>query len=282
VSELRRSLSIALVCLLGVSGLMMLSAPGIAQDDDDDDAEVEVEVIETEVPVATATPSSDPSLVLAGGVGRLPVRTGPYLGASLSTIALRQAATADDDVDTQPRYPVFAKSRDETDDVFWYLTEVNGTRGWVSGRLVNVDFDGDGTADATPDTPAIALTGEGLIVDAETGETISAQPRSYFDRVPYAGSIFDELDDAPDVGVSGLLLRDRTLHRRPSRRAAVIGELPAGTSVSILNRTREITVDDWYQVRIGAVVGWVESESNAEPPSVEVNRDRIRERVPVR
>ena len=243
------------------------TADAIAQEQANNQANAEA----AEAALPTATPIPDPYLVLAADVDRLPVRTGPYLGASLVTIALRDDSP-DGPGDVQ--YEIIAKNRDETPLVYWYFISVNGREGWVSGRSVNVDLDGDGIFDLTPESFTETLEG-----DEEGGETFNT---AQFDRIPFAGSVFDDLGNAPDLGVTVTLVRDRLLHRRPSRRAEIIGGLNAGTQASLIGRTREIDIDDWYQVRVGGVVGWIESDTNLAEPAVIVDRELVRDRVPVR
>lgn len=197
---------------------------------------------------ATATPGPSPTplaplaVTLGEGINRLPVRTGPYLGASLVTVVLRDAAAAESGGEP-PYYEVFATNNDENAEVTWYLIEANGSRGWVSGRATIVR-DGIG--------------------------------------VPVQGSIFDTIDGAPDVGVIGDVTRDRNLHRRPSTRAGIIGFVPGGAQVSIIGRTREITVDDWYHVRYNGQVGWILGDVRSDDPAVIADRELLRDRVPVR
>ncbi|MEO0565314.1 MAG: SH3 domain-containing protein, partial [Chloroflexota bacterium] len=105
---------------------------------------------------------------------------------------------------------------------------------------------------------------------------------SQWNTIPFQGSIFDEIDGSPDLGVTANVLASRNLHRRPSRRAGIIGVVPPNSQVSVIGRTREITYDDWYHVRIGGVVGWIEAGANAEAPPVEVNAEAVRALVPVR
>ncbi|MEO0563633.1 MAG: SH3 domain-containing protein, partial [Chloroflexota bacterium] len=92
----------------------------------------------------TATPIPRPYIVLDDGINRLPVRTGPYLGASIVTVLLREQTTGGDNTTEDTQYTILAKNRDETLDVFWYFINANnGRSGWVSGLAVKIDLNGD-------------------------------------------------------------------------------------------------------------------------------------------
>lgn len=216
------------------------------------------------IPTATATPIPVKSIRPNDDVQRLPVRTGPYLGASLVTVAMR---TSDEAVDEESErllaYEVFAKNNDENGEVTWYLIEANGRRGWVSGRSSTLYLN-DVAVESTAN------------VNGEEVQVIAA------DGLPFEGSVFDTLDGSPDVGVMGTVWRSRSIHRRPSTRAAIIGSVPEGQQVSILNRTREIDYDDWYQIRWNGAVGWINAESTVENPAVTADPDLVRDLVPVR
>jgi hypothetical protein len=236
-----------------------------------------VEILQTLTPAPSPTSLPPPYAVIAPGIERLPVRTGPYLGASLVTVGIRDININADGTTNDGQYSILGKNRDENVDVFWYYIAINGHQGWVSGRAITIELNGDGTADITPETEAAALTGEAVVTEGETAPTFPQ-----WSSIPFRGSIFDEIDGAPDLGVFGTIIRERNIHRRPSRRAGIIGSVPVGAEVSIIGRTREITFDDWYQIRIGGTVGWIEVEQTQEQPAVETNPELIRDRVPVR
>lgn len=218
----------------------------------------------TPAPTLVPTPVPVPRVYLQDDVRQAPVRTGPYLGASLVTLAIPQTTTNPDGTTSTTGYRVFARNADEGAGIVWYFVEVNGYRGWMSGGAVDLDANGDGTPE---------ISGQ------ESGTEAEPIP---VDGLPTRGSIFDEIDGAPDVGVGALIVRERTIHRRPSRRAQVIGILAPNTPVSVIGRTREITYDDWYQIRWAGGVGWVESEAQSADPAVIVNPELARDRVPVR
>ncbi|MEM6283336.1 MAG: right-handed parallel beta-helix repeat-containing protein [Chloroflexota bacterium] len=192
-------------------------------------------------PQPTATPDNVPSVTLIEGVEVLPVRTGPYLGATFVTLATRE-----NEFGGTRTYRVLAKNNDENIDVTWFRVVVNGKIGWASGRS--------------------------LTLNNITEEQLPAQ-----------GSVFDNLDGAPELGVTGLIVNDRLVYRRPSTRTSSLGTvIPGNSTVSIIGRTREFPYDDWYQVRYAGQTGWILSDSRQEEPAVVVNGDVVREIVPVR
>jgi uncharacterized protein YraI len=101
----------------------------------------------------------------------------------------------------------------------WYRITVGERTGWVSGRYLQV-----------------------------TGD-----PNS----VPLVSTIFEQIDGAPDLGVIGVPRAFMNFRRRPSQRAARIGQIPWGDQVQIIGRTRQGGEDFWYQVRWNGQVGWI-------------------------
>ncbi len=83
-------------------------------------------------PIATAIPI--PSVSLLPEVQRLPVRTGPYLGATFITIAVRDTPSGEPEF-----YRVLARNNDENVDVTWFRIVVNGRIGWASGRSLELN-----------------------------------------------------------------------------------------------------------------------------------------------
>ena len=196
----------------------------------------------TPVPEPIPTDIPLPSVSVEPGTGRLPVRTGPYLGATFVTIALPAGETGD-----PLFYRVLAKNNDERGDITWFKVVANGRVGWASG---------------------VTLQLNNITVE----------------ELPVEGSIFDQIEGAPGLGITGTLLKDRTVYRRPSTRAAPTGTtLPAGATVSIVGVTREFPYNDWYQIQLGGATGWIETdEQTLDDPAVDVNLDAVREIVPVR
>jgi uncharacterized protein YraI len=100
----------------------------------------------------TGTPIPPATASVSASVRGLAVRTGPYLGASMITVALPGES-----------YPLLAKNPSE-DGVIWYQINKNGQIGWSSGRYLefNVDPGGIGntgsvfdTLDGAPETGVI-------------------------------------------------------------------------------------------------------------------------------
>ncbi len=116
-------------------------------------------------------------------------------------------------------YTVIARSNDEGGEFTWYFIDVGEYEGWVSGRHFTFRFD----------------------------ENI----------LPGRGSIYDGIDNAPDVGVHGTTLSINDLRRRPSGRSHILATIPANTRLSLIGRTRQNGGDYWYQVRYNGQVGWI-------------------------
>lgn len=155
-------------------------------------------------PGATAVPSITASVVTVKG---LAVRTGPYLGATMVTIA--RPGTA---------YAVNGKNRDEG--LFtWYLITVGEKTGWASGRYLQI-----------------------------TGDV---------NTVPDLGSVFDTIDNAPDVGIRAYPRAIMNFRRRPSIRAPLLGKIPWGEELVLVGRTVRAGSNFWLQVRYNGQVGWI-------------------------
>lgn len=116
-------------------------------------------------------------------------------------------------------YVPLARNRDEGQ-FTWYLITVDTTHtGWVSGRYLK--FTGN------PDFPGLQ------------------------------GTIFDQIDGAPDLGVTGVTRSVMNLRRRPSIRTALLEQIPWGAEVSIIGRTIQDGKNFWYQVRYNNRIGWI-------------------------
>ena len=208
----------------------------------------------TAVPNPTAIP--DPVVSVKEDRDQIPARSGPYLGASIVTFAYQFDQTPDDDDGpNQLFYPVRAFNQDENGDVTWFLIDIEDHTAWISDISVDGNFysyDGDGN----------------IVLDGVFG-------------IGAAGSIFDTINTGEDFGVLGTLTRERNIHRRPSRRAQIIGVIPEESIVSIIGRTVEVPYDDWYLVRDGSgQVGWLEPETRTDDPAVIVDPEQIRQSVP--
>jgi hypothetical protein len=173
-------------------------------------------------PGTTPTPAG-PQAVVVNTIRAAAVRTGPYLGASLITI-VRSGATV----------TLTARSNAEGAITWYYTTFPNGQAGWISGRLLTLNFD-----------PNI---------------------------LPVQGSIFDQIDNAPDIGIVGTVNASvLNMRVRPSERTARITQLRFGTEVSVIGRT---IIDRrgwsyWYQIRLeDGRVGWVAARFLTIPTSI--------------
>jgi len=117
-------------------------------------------------------------------------------------------------------YPVVARNRDEG--IYnWYLLTVGERQGWASGRYL----------------------------------TISVP----LDQIPLRGSIFDEIDGAPDIGARAYPRSVMNMRTRPSTRVPVVGSIPWGGEAELIGRTVQAGTDRWYQVRYNGVVGWIDA-----------------------
>jgi hypothetical protein len=116
------------------------------------------------------------------------------------------------------QYPVLARSNSEPG-VTWYLIQTPLRQGWVSGRLFTIAFDPN--------------------------------------LVPLQGSIFDQIDGAPDTGVTALTRTVLNVRVRPSIRTQRIEQIPFNMRVEVLGRTVQERNSFWVQVRYNGVVGWV-------------------------
>lgn len=118
-------------------------------------------------------------------------------------------------------YTVLGRNRSEG--VYnWYLVQTpDGRQGWASGRYL----------------------------------TLSVE----VDAIPEVGSIFDEIDGAPDIGVVAVPRANMVLRQRPSVRSPRIGTIGYGEQVQLIGRTVQAGEDKWYQVRRPSTgeVGWI-------------------------
>lgn len=117
-------------------------------------------------------------------------------------------------------------ARNESEGLFpWYYIKFGDDRfGWVSGRYLETSGD--------------------------------------FSKVGNKGSVFDEIDGAPNVGVSGTSRSVLNVRVRPSTRVAVIDQLDWGATFQIIGRTRQDGKDFWYHIRFvnknkEEKIGWV-------------------------
>lgn len=192
----------------------------------------------------TATPIGTlPGTLAPTAIPFTPTPAAPGTGAVNNEVkgqALRTGpylgATLIGSVLTGQQYPILARSRDEGGEFAWYLIQVGNVTGWTSGRFFRF-----------------------------TGNA---------DLLPTAGSIFDQIDNAPDTGMTTMLPALTDMRRRPSGRAAIVRTLPQGAVVSVIGRTRQNGGNYWLHVRYEGQVGWI-------PAYVENSRGNW-ENVPIR
>ncbi|MBI5668553.1 MAG: choice-of-anchor D domain-containing protein [Chloroflexi bacterium] len=192
----------------------------------------------------TATPIGTlPGTLAPTAIPPTPTPAAPSTGAVNNEVkgqALRTGpylgATLIGEVLSGQQYPILARSRDEGGEFAWYLIRVGNVTGWTSGRFFKF-----------------------------TGNP---------DLLPTAGSIFDQIDNAPDTGMTTTLPAMTDMRRRPSGRAAIIRTLPQGAVVSVIGRTRQNGGNYWLHVRYEGQVGWI-------PAYVENSRGNW-ENVPIR
>jgi len=116
-------------------------------------------------------------------------------------------------------YPILAQSNDEGGGITWYLITVDEVTGWVSGLYLKI-----------------------------SGNVAA---------VPFQGSIFDQIDGAPDLGVTARAMSIIDIRRRPSGRAAILTQVPQHGVVRLLGRTRQNNGDFWVQINYNGVIGWI-------------------------
>ncbi|MBL8154988.1 MAG: SH3 domain-containing protein, partial [Anaerolineae bacterium] len=116
-------------------------------------------------------------------------------------------------------YTVLARNQDEGE-YTWYLIRFgNNQQGWVSGRYFSISG-----------TESLALM---------------------------AGSIFDQIDDAPDVGVRATTRAIIDLRPRPTGRMEPIATIPLGVELIVVGRTVQNGGTFWLHVRYGDQIGWI-------------------------
>lgn len=116
-------------------------------------------------------------------------------------------------------YSPTARNTDEGGGYTWYYITAGDKSGWVSGRY-------------------LAITGD---------------PNS----VPIQGTIFDQIDGAPAVDAYASPRSVMNFRRRPSARAASLGQIPWGANVELIGRTVQGGNNFWLHVRYNGQVGWI-------------------------
>ncbi|MCL4251783.1 MAG: SH3 domain-containing protein [Anaerolineae bacterium] len=117
-------------------------------------------------------------------------------------------------------YSVLARNRSEG--VYtWYLIQVGERQGWASGRYLTIS---------------------------------GVDPNA----LPERGSVFDEVGNAPDIGITGIPRSVMNLRVRPSVRTQRLDQIAWGEEVSIIGRTIQARQNFWLQVRTQeGQVGWI-------------------------
>ncbi len=117
-------------------------------------------------------------------------------------------------------YQVLARNDDEG--IYnWYALQDGTHTGWASGRYLQ------------------------LSVDINT--------------IPLSSSIFDQIDNAPDIGARAYPRAVMNLRSRPSERMPKIASIPWGAPLQLIGRTVQAGKDKWLQVRYNGIVGWVDA-----------------------
>lgn len=115
-------------------------------------------------------------------------------------------------------YPPSARNKDEGQ-FTWYLITVGDHTGWSSSRYLQI----------TGDPNAVGVQ----------------------------GTIFDQIDGAPDLGVTGITRSVMNMRRRPSIRTALLEQIPWGAKVSIIGRTIQDGKNFWFQIHYDNKTGWI-------------------------
>jgi hypothetical protein len=180
-------------------------------------------------PTLTAVPAFTVEVV---GVQGLAVRTGPYLGASLITVA-------------RPGIWYTVEARNQSEGFYtWYRIRIYDRGGGVI----------TGTATATPpgwNTGNDTRTQTGWV----SGRFLRGSGNE--DAVPFSGSVFDEIDDAPFRGMVGIPRANMNIRVRPSVRTAIVGQVPWGEPVEVIGRTVQAGVNQWLHIRYQGQLGWI-------------------------
>jgi len=171
-----------------------------------------------------------PGLTPGGGVITPgPSPTAPYTGPTATVagargLALRTGpylgASFITTLSSGQAYPVMARNKDEG--IYnWYKLQVGERVGWASGRYLQISVD--------------------------------------LNTLPIQGSIFDQIDNPPDIGARAYPRAVMNLRTRPSQRMPEIMNVPWGASLELVGRTVQAGTNKWLQVRYNGVVGWIDA-----------------------
>jgi hypothetical protein len=167
-----------------------------------------------------------PGFVATFGPTPIPVPTGPQASVTfVRGLALRtgpyMGATMVTALTRETSYSVSARNRSEGIYNWYFITTPSGRQGWASGRYLQLNVD--------------------------------------VNSLPEAGSVFDQIDNAPDVGARAIPRAWLRLRSRPSIRSPQIGMINYGEEVQLIGRTVQGGTNRWFQVRRGGTgeVGWI-------------------------
>lgn len=180
-----------------------------------------------------STPGTGTAVGGGGGVFSTPIGTPPgtavYSGPTASVtgargLALRTGpyigASFITTLGAETAYPALARNRDEG--VYnWYKLRVGEREGWASGRFL----------------------------------TISVDPNT----LPEEGTIFDNIDNASDIGARAYPRAVMNLRERPSPRTPQIASIPWGAELALVGRTVQAGTNRWLQVRFEDKIGWIDA-----------------------
>ncbi len=116
-------------------------------------------------------------------------------------------------------YTVVARNLDEGEFTWYLILFGRNQQGWVSGRYFRISG-----------TESLA---------------------------PFAGSIFDQIDGSPDVGVRATTRAIIDLRPRPTGRIQPIATIPIGVELIVVGRTVQNGGTFWLHVRYGDLIGWI-------------------------
>jgi hypothetical protein len=202
-------------------------------------------------PFPTAGPSGTPlptgPQASVQGVRGLALRSGPYLGASFITTLTPGTS-----------YTVLGRNRDEG--IYnWYLLQVGSRTGWASGRYLQIS----GPLEFVFPTPIPGFPTPFGATEVPPVITPGA-PQTDVNAIPLAGSIFDQIDDAPDIGAVAIPRAVMNVRRRPSPRVERVGSIPWGGMAQLIGRTVQAGENRWLHVRYfdeagNTIVGWIDA-----------------------
>ncbi len=117
-------------------------------------------------------------------------------------------------------YTVMARNHDEG--IYnWYQLQVGDRVGWASGQFLTLNVD--------------------------------------LNTISVAGSIFDQIDGAADIGARAYPRAVMNLRSRPSERMPKIGSIPWGAPLELVGRTVQAGQNKWLQVRYNGLIGWIDA-----------------------